>query len=100
MTPAWPPIAARIVQLLAAAIVGAVAVVAFTRGPVTPLTATDIGFAQDMSAHPGRGENEQQSSNSGGAGKPAAAHGSGHERDDHGVGPAHTSGTGRAENKP
>ncbi len=51
MTPAWQPIAARIVQLLAAAIVGAVAVVAFTRDPATPLTATDIGFAQDMSAH-------------------------------------------------
>jgi hypothetical protein len=49
---------------------------------------------------PGRRENEQQSSNSGGAGEPAAAHGSGHERDDHGVGPTHTSGTGRAENKP
>ena len=54
MTPSWQPIAARIIQLLAAAILGAVAVVAFTRGPVravTPLTATDIGFAQDMSAH-------------------------------------------------
>jgi uncharacterized protein (DUF305 family) len=51
MTPAWPPIAARIVQLLGAAIVGAMAVVTFTRGPMTPLTATDIGFAQDMSAH-------------------------------------------------
>jgi uncharacterized protein (DUF305 family) len=51
MTPAWPPIAARIVQLLAAAIVGAIAVLTFTRSPVTPLTATDIGFAQDMSAH-------------------------------------------------
>jgi uncharacterized protein (DUF305 family) len=51
MTPAWQPIAARIIQLLAAAIVGAVTVFAFTRGPVTPLTATDIGFAQDMSAH-------------------------------------------------
>jgi hypothetical protein len=45
---------------------------------------------------PGRGENEQQSP--GGAGKPAE-HGSEHEREDHGVGPAHTSGTGRAENK-
>lgn len=49
---------------------------------------------------PGRGENEQQSPTTGEAGKTAAAHGSGHEHDDHGVGPAHTSGTGRAENKP
>ena len=49
---------------------------------------------------PGRGENEQQSPDSGGAGRPAVEHGSGHERDDHGVGPAHTSGTGRAEDKP
>jgi hypothetical protein len=46
---------------------------------------------------PGRGENEQQSS--GGTGKPAE-HGSGHELDDHGVGPAHTSGARRAEDKP
>ena len=45
----------------------------------------------------GRGENEQQSP--GGSGNPAE-HGSGHELDDHGVGPAHTSGAGRAENKP
>jgi hypothetical protein len=45
---------------------------------------------------PGRGENEQQSPDSGGA----AAHGSGHESEDHRVGPTHTSGTGRAENKP
>jgi hypothetical protein len=49
---------------------------------------------------PGRGENEQQSATTGKAGKTTAAHGSGHEHDDHGVGPAHTSGTGRAENKP
>jgi hypothetical protein len=49
---------------------------------------------------PGRGENEQQSPNSDAAGKPAAEHGSGHELDDHGVGPAHTPGAGRAENKP
>jgi hypothetical protein len=45
----------------------------------------------------GRGENEQQSP--GAAGK-TAEHGSGHELDDPGVGPAHTSGARRAENKP
>jgi hypothetical protein len=44
---------------------------------------------------PGRGENEQQSP----AGKTAADEGSGHEHDDHGVGPTHTPGTSRAENK-
>jgi uncharacterized protein (DUF305 family) len=50
----WPPIATRIIQLLAAATVGAVAVVIFTPSSIcasTRLTATDIGFAQDMSAH-------------------------------------------------
>jgi hypothetical protein len=47
---------------------------------------------------PGRGENEQQSPNTGEAGETAAAHGSGHEHDDHRVGPTHTPGTGRAEN--
>ncbi|WAJ43697.1 hypothetical protein OK015_21275 [Mycobacterium sp. Aquia_216] len=46
----------------------------------------------------GRGENEQQSPDTGDAGNSAAAHGSGHEHDDHGVGPTHTPGTGRAEN--
>jgi hypothetical protein len=45
----------------------------------------------------GRGENEQQSP--AGAATPTK-HGSGHELDDHGVGPDHTSGAGRAENKP
>lgn len=44
---------------------------------------------------PGRGENEQESP----AGKTVADEGSGHEHDDHGVGPSHTPGTGRAENK-
>jgi hypothetical protein len=58
------------------------------------------GERQQSSAEagtPGRGENEQKSPDSGGAEKPA---GKGHERDDPGVGPAHTSGTGRAEDKP
>ena len=32
--------------------------------------------------------------------KPAVEHGSGHELDDNGVGPTHTSGAGRAETKP
>ena len=44
----------RTVQLTAALIVGAGAVVVFTPSPKSvppPLTATDIGFAQDMSAH-------------------------------------------------
>jgi uncharacterized protein (DUF305 family) len=46
--------ASRIAALLAAATLGAVAVVYFTPKPVSapsPLSATDIGFAQDMSAH-------------------------------------------------
>jgi hypothetical protein len=47
---------------------------------------------------PGRGENEQQSPNTGEAGNSADAQGSGQEHDDQGVGPTHTPGTGRAEN--
>ncbi|HEY0227896.1 MAG TPA: hypothetical protein VGC05_16240 [Mycobacterium sp.] len=46
---------------------------------------------------PGRGENEQQRPDTGEAGRTAAAHGSGHEHDAHGVGPTHTPGTGRGE---
>jgi hypothetical protein len=41
---------------------------------------------------PGRGENEQQSPNTG-----ETDTSSEHEHDDHGVGPTHTPGTGRAE---
>jgi uncharacterized protein (DUF305 family) len=47
-------IASRIVQMITAAAVGAVAVFCLMPGPrpvVPPLTDTDIGFAQDMSAH-------------------------------------------------
>jgi len=46
----WP----RIVQLIAAAALGAGAVFCLTPSPhpvAPPLTATDVGFAQDMSAH-------------------------------------------------
>jgi uncharacterized protein (DUF305 family) len=47
-------IASRISQLVAAAAVGAVAAFCFTPKPTplaAPLSPTDIGFAQDMSAH-------------------------------------------------
>jgi hypothetical protein len=78
--------------------------------PENPIVPQDTGSAvppyegrQQSSAEKGtagRGDNEQQSPSTGDAGKTAAAHGSGHEHDDPGVGPAHTPGSGRAENKP
>jgi hypothetical protein len=47
---------------------------------------------------PGRGEDDV-SANTGVSGKSATDQGSGHKDDDEGVGPTHTPGTGRAEDK-
>ena len=47
---------------------------------------------------PGRGEDDV-SANTGVSGKTSTDQGSGHKRDDEGVGPTHTPGTGRAEDK-
>ena len=78
--------------------------------PAEPIVPRDTGSAvppyegrQQSSADggtAGRGDNEQQSPSTGDAATTPAARGSGHEHDDAAVGPAHTPGTGRAENKP
>jgi hypothetical protein len=68
-----------------------------TGSAVPPYEGRQQSFAEDGT--PGRGEDEQQSPNTGEAGNSAASHGSGQEHDDHGVGPTHTPGTGRAEDE-
>jgi hypothetical protein len=78
--------------------------------PENPIVPQDTGSAvppyegrQQSSTEAGtagRGDNEQQSPSAGHSETTTSAHGSGHEQDDSGVGPAHTPGTGRAENKP